>query len=77
MDSETKNQKFQRLAEKRTNDVIKKLRLIGNLANTRQYDYSNKEVEEMFSAISEALRRAKSSYKSSVVKNNDTFSFKD
>ena len=42
MNSETKNEKFHRLAEKRTNDIIDKLRLISNLSNSQQYEYTKK-----------------------------------
>ena len=77
MTEETKNEKFKRLAEKRANDIINRLRLVGNLSNRQQYDYSDEEVSALFGAIKDALRRSESSFNNSVVKNNDKFSFKD
>jgi len=44
MTSETKRQRFQRLAEKRTNDVLERLRILGNCANRGQYEYTPEEV---------------------------------
>lgn len=76
MNEETKHDKFKRLAEKRTNDIINKLRLVGNLSNRQQYDYSDEEVSELFEAIRDALKRSESTFNNSVVKNNDKFSFK-
>ena len=51
MASETKKQRFQRLAEKRTNDVLERLRILGNCANRGQYEYSAEEVRKIFKAI--------------------------
>lgn len=76
MNEETKHDKFKRLAEKRVNDIIDKLRLVGNLSNRQQYDYSDEEVSELFEAIRDALKRSESTFNNSVVKNNDKFSFK-
>ncbi|MCT6822905.1 MAG: hypothetical protein M3005_03420 [Apilactobacillus sp.] len=76
MNSETKNEKFHRLAEKRTNDIIDKLRLISNLSNSQQYEYTKKEVNDMFKAIREALDRSESSFDNEVIKSNNKFKFK-
>lgn len=56
---ETKSDKFIRLAEGLTNDVLNKIRLISNLSNRRNYDYSKKEVQQIFSAIEAELLNAK------------------
>lgn len=59
---ETKNEKFKRLAEKRTNAVIEKIRVLANLANRNQYEYSQNEVDEMYRAIERELKKAKSKF---------------
>lgn len=56
---ETKNEKFMRLAESRANVVIQKLRLIGNLSNRRNYEYTKKEVDELFNAIESEVKKTK------------------
>jgi len=72
---ETKNEKFIRLAEARVNSVIQKIQLIGNLSNKRNYDYSEKEVNELFKAIELELQRAKKLFEVEVSKENSKFRF--
>ncbi len=59
---ESKNQAFKRLANKRVNRVLRELRLIGNLSNRSNYNYSESEVKTIFSNIDEELRLAKSRF---------------
>ncbi|MEB6254134.1 hypothetical protein [Mammaliicoccus sciuri] len=60
---ESKEEKFVRLAESRTNDAIKKIRLIGNLANKRNYEYDKDEVNEIFKVLESELKNAKQLFK--------------
>ena len=48
---ETKREKFVRLAEERTNKIIDMLQLLGNCSNSSAYDYSQEDVDKIFSAI--------------------------
>ncbi|MBX9120896.1 MULTISPECIES: hypothetical protein [Enterococcus] len=73
---ENKSEKFIRLAEKRANDIINKLRLIGNLSNRRNYDYSEKEVKELFSAIEKEIATTKNLFYSELNKEDSKFKFK-
>lgn len=73
---ENKNEKFIRLAENRTNDILNKLRLIGNLSNRRNYDYSEKEVKELFSAIEKEVTATKNLFYSELGKDDSKFKFK-
>lgn len=59
---EDKHLRFRRLAEKRTNNVIKDLRILGNCSNRSNYYYTKEEIEKIFSAISNELRNAKSRF---------------
>lgn len=70
---ETKSDKFIRLAEGRTNDVLNKIRLISNLSNRRNYDYSKKEVQQIFSAIEAELLNAKKMFETNLSKSDDKF----
>ncbi|MFA5720007.1 MAG: hypothetical protein WC939_02975 [Acholeplasmataceae bacterium] len=56
---ETKKEKFQRLAEARTNRIIEQLDILGNLSNTSNYEYTKEEVQKIFQSIEKALRRVK------------------
>jgi hypothetical protein len=58
--NELRKEKFKRLATQRTNAVLEKLRLLGNLSNKANYEYSDEEVVKIFSAIESQFRSAKS-----------------
>ena len=60
--SDFKNEKFKKLAEKRVNEAIKKLQLIGNLANTRNYSYTDSQVKQIFSALDTEIRELKAKF---------------
>ena len=49
-------EKFVELANKRVNTAIKTIRLIGNLSNKSNYDYSGEDVEMIFSTLTKELR---------------------
>jgi hypothetical protein len=59
---ETRNDRFKRIAAKRTNDVLNKLRLLGNCSNRSGYDYSEEEVDKIFNTIHQATKTAKSKF---------------
>jgi hypothetical protein len=58
--NESRRERFKRLATQRTNAVLDKLRLLGNLSNKANYDYSEEEISKIFSAIDSQLRNVKS-----------------
>lgn len=58
--NESRREKFKRLATLRTNAVLEKLRLLGNLSTKANYDYSEEELRKIFSAIDSQLRNVKS-----------------
>ncbi|MBI2327477.1 hypothetical protein HYU92_04110 [Candidatus Curtissbacteria bacterium] len=60
--SETRSEKFKRLATYRTNIVLEKLRILGNLSNKTNYDYTDEEVHKIFSAIDDGLKRVKAKF---------------
>jgi hypothetical protein len=60
--TETKAEKFQRLANLRTNLIIDGLRKLGSLSNNNRYDYSEDEVQRIVSTIEEAVADAKSRF---------------
>ena len=58
----TKAEKFQRLANLRTNLIIDGLRKLGSLSNNNRYDYSEDEAKRIVSTIEEAVADAKSRF---------------
>jgi hypothetical protein len=46
---ETKRERFVRIAEARTNKIIDMIHLLGNCSNTSTYDYTEADVNKIFS----------------------------
>lgn len=59
---ETKRERFVRLAENRTNKLINMLRLLGNLANRNNYEYSDDDVKKIFNTLEKELKAAKDKF---------------
>lgn len=64
MQAETKNQKFRRLAAARGDRILKEVSLLGNLANQRNYEYTDTEVAKLFATIEAELKDCKSKFSS-------------
>lgn len=60
--NESKRERFVRLAETRTNKIISMVQLLGNCSNTSAYEYSDADVEQIFSAIEASVREAKKKF---------------
>ena len=60
-----KRDRFIRLAERRTNTVIKRIRILSNCSNANAYEYGDEDVDEIFGAIEEELKRARAKFKTS------------
>ena len=67
--SEDRNQRFKRIATYRTNEVLEKLRLLGNLSNRANYDYSDDEINKIFSAVDSQIKIIKAKFHSSKKRN--------
>lgn len=72
----TKLQKFERLAEKRVSDAIKKLRLIGNLSNKNNYSYTDDHVKQLLEALEAEMRILKGRFREEADANTLGFAFK-
>ncbi|MBR4353972.1 MAG: hypothetical protein IKP97_01590 [Kiritimatiellae bacterium] len=62
---ETKRDKFVRMAEARTIKIISMIRLLGNCSNRGAYEYTDKDVNKIFTAIESAVSDAKKRFKNS------------
>lgn len=60
---ETRHGRFKRLALKRTNDILNKIRILGNLSNKSSYSYNDDEIDKMFKAIDEQIKTTKTRFK--------------
>lgn len=59
-----KRENFVRLANIRTNDILKKIRVLGNLSVRSRYGYSDSDISKIFSEIDLALKQARLRFKS-------------
>ena len=53
---------FVRLAESRTNKVLKDLDLLSNLSNRSNYAYSEEDVQKIYTVISKKLKMVQSKF---------------
>ncbi len=60
--NETPEQRFKRLATHRTNEVLKKLRVLGHCANRQNYAYSEEQVSRIFAAIEKQVKEEKAKF---------------
>ena len=61
---ETRKDRFNRLASKRTNDLINKIRILGNCSNKSSYEYTEDDINKIFRAIEKELKLTKSKFSS-------------
>ena len=52
----TKRERFEKVAVARTNKILNDLRLLGNCSNKNNYEYSEKDIKKIFSAIENELK---------------------
>ena len=59
-------ERFIRLAEARTNKILKDLASLSNLSNRSNYSYSDEDVKKIFGAINSELKVAQSKFDSNL-----------
>jgi hypothetical protein len=57
-----RRERFVSLAEARTDKVLNAMRLLGNLANKSNYDYSSSDVEQIIRALKAEVRTLESKF---------------
>lgn len=63
MSSKEKKERFNRLATIRTNEVLDRLRILGNCSDKRSYEYTDEEIDKIFRAIDEQVKIVKTKFK--------------
>lgn len=61
-ETETKREKFKRLVKPRLEKVLKYLRLIGNLSNTSNYEYTEEDIDKIYGYIADATEEMKKKF---------------
>lgn len=60
--NETPRERFKRLATLRTNEILKRLKILGNCANRQIYEYTEDDIETIFSAIERKIKEVKTKF---------------
>lgn len=68
--------KFEKIAERRVTEAIKKLRLIGNLANKRNYSYTEKHVKQIINALESEMKDLRNKFQNDKSDGQIEFRFK-
>jgi len=61
-ENETKRDRFKRLASLRTNEAIRRLKVLGNCANRQAYEYDADDVSKIFGEIDRKVREVKAKF---------------
>ena len=62
MATETKRERFVRIAEARTNKILEMMRLLGNCSSKGNYDYSEEDIKKIFGALEKELNNTKNKF---------------
>jgi len=57
-----KRERFKRLAVYRTNEILRRLKVLGNCANRSAYDYSEEDINKIFSEIERRIKEVKAKF---------------
>lgn len=58
----SRRERFLRVAQRRTREILHKIHLLGNCSNRSAYEFTDEEVGKIFDAIEEELRVAQSRF---------------
>lgn len=67
----SRKDRFIRVATKRTNEVLERIRILGNCSNKSSYEYSQEELSKIFGTIERVLRETKARF---ITKKKNNFS---
>ena len=59
---EARKQRFKRIGNKRVNNVLNQLRILGNLSNKSYYDFNDNDINRIFKAIEHQLKITKGKF---------------
>ena len=61
--TESKRDRFTRIAAKRTQHVLERVRILGNCSNRSVYEYTADDIDKIFAAIEEELQDTRRRFK--------------
>ncbi len=66
-----KEERFKRIAGRRVQEILDKLRLLGNCANKSNYSYTDEQVRKILNAIDEEWKKVKMEFNKGKTKNRE------
>lgn len=63
-----KRNRFEKVAQKRVQGILDKLRLLGNCSNRNNYSYTEEDIKKMFDAIKESVKETEMRFLTEVKK---------
>jgi len=63
LDKETKKERFKRIAEKRTQNILHAIRNLSGLSNRKVYEWETGQLERIWEAIEKEIEDCKNSFK--------------
>lgn len=73
--SSIRRERFERVATKRVDRVIKDIQLLINCSNINNYEYTNADVDKMLKAIKEELKLLESAFRTDLTESREGFKF--
>lgn len=70
-----RRERFERVASKRVERVIKDIQVLTNCSNTNNYEYTNADIDKMLKAIREELKLLESAFRSDLRDLDEGFKF--
>lgn len=74
--SESKAERFERLAQRRVTNAVRQLRLIGNLSHRGNYEYTDEHVRQVFDALDAEMRHLRKRFQQQDSPSPRVFAFK-
>jgi hypothetical protein len=59
---ESRSEKFKRVASKRTEELLEKIRILGNCSNKSTYEYTDEDVIKIFKSLEKQLETMKAKF---------------
>lgn len=60
--AESKRDRFIRIVENRTNKILDMLRLLANCSNRSNYEYTDEDIKQIFTAIEKGVKTTKNAF---------------
>ncbi len=71
--NENKNDRFKRIATKRTQNVLRSIKALAKCSNNRNYNYTENDVRKIFNAVQIELKLSKALFQKNISRKSNEF----